>query len=395
MFFNLHVGARKAYTGFLINFMFFGISLTLLGATLPKIIRFFNWSYIEAGIVLSAGALGYFSSSLLSGFLLKKVSMKKIFCIGLLLESAAFFLFARLPFPWFNFLMHLLIGIGQGCTEVVTNYSVISMDRNNESRLMNFMHASFCVGAIAGPFIIGSLLLLVGDWRIIYPSTGIMGLLILTLFFKIPMSAPGEHGIKQEKKNSGISSPFFLFILSVMLFLYVGIEIGFSDWISEYFVKRYEITISRAAFSVSLYWTGILTGRLLLSFGYRGNRQEIVLSAILSVSAAALLLIFLFDKKIPVFVFTFFTGLGFSGVYPMIMFLVGRHFGSGSAVGIAATGGGMGSFFFPFIMGYLAEISDLRISFFFLFLVNVVLVLVSVSVYLRLKKHRQPPKQIL
>jgi len=50
---------RSIYISMLVNFVFFGVTLTIIGATLPKIIREFQWSYVATGFVVSAGSLGY------------------------------------------------------------------------------------------------------------------------------------------------------------------------------------------------------------------------------------------------------------------------------------------------------------------------------------------------
>jgi nitrate/nitrite transporter NarK len=47
----------------------------------------------------------------------------------------------------------------------------------------------------------------------------------------------------------------------------------------------------------------------------------------------------------------------------MVMTLVGRWFRSGRAVGIVSTGGGIGSFVFPFLMGYLGQLTGIGTAF--------------------------------
>lgn len=44
------------------------------------------------------------------------------------------------------------------------------------------------------------------------------------------------------------------------LFVYVGVELGISNWIAEYFVSVFKAPI-RAPFMVSLFWAGLLMGR--------------------------------------------------------------------------------------------------------------------------------------
>ena len=48
-------------TAFFANFALFGASAILVGAAVPEIIREFSWSYLEIGVVLSAGSSGFFA----------------------------------------------------------------------------------------------------------------------------------------------------------------------------------------------------------------------------------------------------------------------------------------------------------------------------------------------
>ncbi|HTP59271.1 MAG TPA: MFS transporter, partial [Spirochaetia bacterium] len=73
----------------------------------------------------------------------------------------------------------------------------------------------------------------------------------------------------------------------------------------------------------------------------------------------------------------FLTGLGFSGIYPLSVAIVGRYSKSGVAVGAVTTGGGVGSFTFPFLMAVLAETVGLRGGFWFYLGLAIVLVALS------------------
>ncbi len=82
---------------------------------------------------------------------------------------------------------------------------------------------------------------------------------------------------------------------------------------------------------------------------------------------------------------TFFcAGLGYSAIYPLIMAIVGRHFkyNQGAAVGFAATGGGVGSFVFPFIMAAISNVLGIHKGFFFYIGLNIFMVfLISIVIW--------------
>jgi fucose permease len=381
---------RRLYVLFLAGFVIFGILFTIIGAALPQIIRAFHWSYTLTGVVLAASAIGYFLSTFLCGFLVQRFSPRLVLVTGLLLIAVCMVFFMRWSSPWLNLALNLLIGLGQGTIEVVTNLEVIHMERKGQSRLMNLMHAAFSVGAIVGPVAVGILVGMGLRGTVVFLAAAgpiaIMALLFGTAKFP-PLAQEDEHGQRQGLRL--LRSPILL-LLTLFLLLYVGAELGVSTWVSEYFVKVLSTTASTGAFSVSLFWLGLFTGRLGVSLLYKGSRQELILLALSLLSAIALGFVLLVSSTAAVAVGVFLTGLGLSALYPLVMTMVGRYFKSGFAVGTAATGGGLGSFTFPFLMAVLSESVGLRGGFWFYLGLTLVLVVLSFAIVAMAKRTPVP-----
>jgi fucose permease len=288
--------------------------------------------------------------------------------------------------PWLNFLLNLMIGLGQGTIEVVTNLEVIHMERKGQSRLMNLLHAAFSVGAIVGPAAVG-ILMGVGLRGTIVFLAAAGPLVLMAILFgttKFPRIAQeDEHGQKHGLRL--LKNPVLL-LLTLFLLLYVGAELGVSTWVSEYFVKVLSTTASTGAYSVSLFWMGLFVGRLGVSVFYRGARQEYLVLALSLLSALALGFVLLASSSVAVAVGVFLTGLGMSALYPLVMTLVGRWFKSGVAVGTVATGGGLGSFTFPFLMAVVSESIGLRGGFWFYLGLTLVLVVLSLAIVAMAKR---------
>ncbi len=156
---------RSLYFAMLVNFIIFGITLTIIGATLPRIIREFEWSYIATGVVISAGAIGYFVSTFLSGILLHRFNPRQVIVGCLAIQVVGLSFFAARPVILLNLLLNFLIGLGQGGTEVVVNYRFVRMARNGQWRLMTLMPAAFSVGAMAGRLPVGMLIKAGWNWQ--------------------------------------------------------------------------------------------------------------------------------------------------------------------------------------------------------------------------------------
>jgi fucose permease len=377
MFKTLDPATRRLYFLLLAGFVLFGVIFTIAGAALPQIIRTFGWSYTLTGLVLAASSAGYFLSSFLNGFLVQRFPPRLIMMIGLVIGALSMSLFVRWPSPWLNLLLNLGIGLCQGAIEVVANLEVIHMEQKGQSRLMNLIHASFCVGAIIGPSAVGYILNegipLVSIFIAAAILFGLLAVVVaLTRFPRVqPEPEKGAHAGLQLLRQ-----PLLLLITAALL-IYVGTEIGVSSWSSEYVVKVLGVSASTGAFAVALFWLGLLAGRLGISFGYKGSRQELLMLGLSMVSAAALVGVLLARSAAAVAAAVFIAGLGSSGFYPLGMSVLGRHFKSGVAVGTAATGGAVGSIVFPFAMALISQTIGIRRGFWFYLGMNVLLVVIA------------------
>lgn len=372
---------RSLFTAMLVNFTLFGVTLTIIGATLPKIISEFQWSYIATGAVISAGSIGYFVSTFISGILVQRLSPRVIIATGLALQAMGLSLFASRPIVLFNLLLNLLIGLGQGGTEVVVNFSVVRMERSGQSRLMSLMHAAFAVGGVIGPFVVG---MLISVWRIFYRLMALASILMAGTFLPLPFSRLAGEAAKSEDEPRVIEllKRPLLILAFLILFLYVGTELGVSVWVAEYYVKILDTSASVGAFMVSVFWMGLLIGRLGVSFGYRGYRQAELLFILASICTVALSFAVLMRGPWLAGVGFFISGLGYSAIYPLVMALVGKHFkrGQGVAVGFASTGGGIGAFVFPFFMAAIADRFGIQRGFFFYIALDVLMVALTCAV---------------
>jgi MFS transporter, FHS family, glucose/mannose:H+ symporter len=388
VFSTLDAPTRRLYFLLLSGFILFGVIFTIAGAALPHIIRTFGWSYAVTGLVLAASSAGYFLSCFVGGFLVQRFAPKTILLVGLAIGTACIAFFMRWQSPWLNLALNFGIGLCQGSMEIVTNLEVIHMERKGQSRLMNLIHACFCIGAAAGPAAVGYILKEnVPLTAVFMVSAGLFTLLgLLMLLVRFPRVRPEKEG----ERGSGLRllrNPLLL-LITVALLTYVGTEIGVSSWSSEYAVKVLNVAASTAAFAVTLFWLGLLGGRLTISLAYKGSRQDLLMLG-LSVLGAVSLVAMLLTRSVPgLAVAIFAAGLGSSGFYPLGMSLLGRHFKSGVAVGTAATGGAAGAIAFPFVMALVSQDVGIQKGFWFYFGMALLLVALSIALVAMVRRLR-------
>jgi fucose permease len=364
---------RRLYFLFLLGFATFGVVFTIIGASLPHIISTFHWSYALTGAVLAANAVGYFVSTFVCGILVQRIAPKKVLVFGLVLGALSMSLLFRWPSPWLNLGLNFCIGLCQGTIEVVTNLSVMRMERRGQSRLLNLLHAAFSFGGIVGPAAVGLLLGAGGGGLTVFAATAAV-LALMALLFGFSLFPKLDHHEEHERGGLKLMLQPLLLLITLFLLLYVGAELGVSTWTAEFFVKVRGSTAAAGAFALSLFWIGLLVGRFSLSVVYKGSRQEYIVLWLTILSAAGLGMVLLVSSTWATAAAVFLTGLGFSGIYPLCVAIVGRYHRSGVAVGAVTTGGGVGSFTFPFLMAVLAQTIGIRGGFWFYLGLTVVLV---------------------
>ena len=353
-------------------FMLFGTSITIIGATLPKILADFHWNYFIAGVVIGAGAVAYFVSSFVAGYLVKYWDAKPTILLGLLFEVVGLAFFAATPDPLANTLLSALIGLGQGCIEVGVNSSTLRIDPQNTGRPMNLMHGAFAVGAILGPLAVGIMIHAGVNWIFVYRGMALIFVLlvVVTWFIALPKSTYQAANDGEVPERLSANPAYWLSF--VALFLYVGVELGVSNWVAEYFVAAFTYSAAASALLVSMFWAGLLAGRFGVPLLYKGARQDAVLVglSILATVSIALLVLLGHIAATPLTAgiaqgFVFLAGLGCSIYYPVVITLLGKCFphAQSQAIGFAATGGGIGAFLFPFIMSAIAQSWGIRAGF--------------------------------
>lgn len=364
---------RTLFLALFAVFTIFGMSMTIIGAALPKILTSFGWSYFVAGLVLAANAIAYFSFTFIGGYAIRYLGPRRTIVIGLAIAAVGLLFFGSTPGPAINVLLGALIGIGQGFVEITVNWTTLRLDTAKSGRPMNLMHGAFALGAILGPLVLAALLHADLDWVAVYHLMSAMFTVFAVLFLLMPMDVPSEAAnpeAGQTVRRINTHPAYYLSFLA--LFFYVGVELGVSNWVAQYFVAVFDYPAAQSALLVSLFWAGLLAGRFGVPLLYSGVRQDLMLIgfSVLATITIAMLSLLGFVAAGPfvqaiAMAMVLLSGLGCSIVYPAVITLLGSCFphAQSQAIGFAATGGGVGAFVFPFLMSALADGWGIRIGF--------------------------------
>ncbi len=363
---------RALFLSLFALFILYGTSFTIIGATLPKILADFQWDYLAAGIVLGAGAVAYFLSTFAAGYLIRHWGPKPTILLGLVLDVAGLSFFAATPDPLTNTLLSALIGLGQGCVEVGVNWATLRIDTRSTGRPMNLMHGAFAVGAILGPLAVGLLMQSGLNWTAVYRGMAVIFALLVVLMAFATLPPVDQKATEHDETPARLSANPAYWLSFFALFLYVGVELGVSNWVAEYFVAVFAYSPDASAMLVSLFWMGLLAGRFGVPLLYKGSRHDVVLVGLSALATVSIVLLTLLGHAAPSSItndvgriLVFLAGLGCSIYYPTVITLLGKCFphAQSQVIGFAATGGGIGAFAFPFLMSAIAQNSGIRAGF--------------------------------
>ena len=363
---------RTIFLALFAVFTLFGMSMTIIGATLPKILADYHWSYLTAGIVIGANAVAYFLATFAAGYLVKHWGAKKTLVLGVVLDACGLAFFAVTPDPLTNVMLSALIGLGNGCVEIGVNWATLRIDSRHTGRPMNLMHGAFAVGAIIGPLAVGALIRGGLHWTGVYRGMALIFALLTVLMLLVPMPLTAHRAAEDGEVPRRLSANPAYWLSFLALFLYVGVELGVSNWVAEYFVAVFAWSPAAGALLVSLFWAGLLAGRFGVPLLYTGERQDVVLVWLSALSTVSVILLSGLGFVAPGpftnlagQVFVFFAGFGCSIYYPAVITLLGKCFphAQSQAIGFAATGGGIGAFVFPFLMSAMSQQWGIRAGF--------------------------------
>jgi FHS family L-fucose permease-like MFS transporter len=269
----------------LVMLLFFLISLltNIMGPVIPEVIRSFHVSLAAAGLLPFAAFLSYGLVSIPTGVLMERTATKRIVLAGLVLELAGALLFPAHPQYQTALASLFLMGIGSAALQVVIN-PLLRVSGGEEHYAFNSALAQFIfgVGSFLVPLLYSYVVLHVGQdlWlrplRALTPenlpwvsafwalalATGLV--LAFTALIRMPRTIrteeekEGSHGTYRQLLSMPVVWLYF-----VTIFLYVGLEQGLSNWISQFLLTYHHFdprTIG--ALAVSWFWGGMTIGCL-------------------------------------------------------------------------------------------------------------------------------------
>ena len=378
-------------------FISLGLPDSLLGVTWPAMRTEWGMSLDSVGLITIIVSGNTIISSLMSGYIIKKLGTGKVTYISCFLTGGALLGFSLSPSYYWLLLLAVPLGFGAGSVDAaLNNYVALHFKAHH----MNWLHSFWGVGATIGPLIISATLSNNGSWRSGFRVISIIQLsLAVVLLFSYPLwkkygdlskkteSPSAEEKTSNKKVNvlkiKGVKPAIATFIF------YVGIELSVGLWGSSYLVQVKNVSIETAAAWVAMYYGGITIGRFIsgfVSFKLK-NSQMIRIGTFLAFIGIILFLLPLPNNFL--FLWLILIGLGLAPIFPSMIHETPVRFGKSSSqtiVGYQMGFGYIGSTFIPPLLGVILKNTTMNL--FPYFLISFILVMFICSESIRNIKYK-------
>jgi fucose permease len=364
--------------------------LMLASPILIEISRFFKTNPGELNLVFAFFTFGLLfgqSTSVFFSLKFKKINILiTSYSVLIILVTILFFNRNIILFYVVYFMAGYIIGV----ISIQANELLLVSEIENKDRLITIAFTFWPIGALVSPITSSFLVNCNADWKYIYVILFFVLLLILILYFVINKFRPYSNALPKTEKIRPreifvIRKTNIMLILTMLSLIFFALsESIIFSWSPTFFRTERMFDIESAGVLLSLYWIGVITGRLFTSMLAGKVNLNKILFVASTVSIVSVICLFLIEIKNLSFFFMFMTGLGFSGIFPILISNGSKLYEKGKGILLtllldSTTFGGAVS---PFIIKSVANF-NMRLSVYFaiFYIIIVIIFLVTNTFY--------------
>ncbi len=363
----------------------FSISLTMISPMLPVIVRQFNITAAQGGLLITFQSIGGLLITILMAFIADKYNKALLIVIGFFIFVVSLFSISFAAVYSTLLFLFFLYGLGSKVPDNLNNSFLAEQFPDNRAVYLNILHAVFGIGALIGP-LMASILMEQGlNWGLIFRLMAVLSLLGLLYFVILvkknkKVSIVDSQNQKQVNFNIILKNKRMWFILIIML-LYVGNQASLTTWLPMYMETHLRASPVTAGLSLSMFWIGIILSRFLTT-QFTRSYSNIFLIKWGNFTGGIILLLSVFLQLQWLILFNFvLVGLFTGATFPLVVDSASKIFPdyTGTVTSIIFIIVNLSLMFFPWFIGYLSDLYDFQIAFIF---AGIILLLVFLLTFL-------------
>ncbi|MGC8794975.1 MAG: MFS transporter [Bryobacteraceae bacterium] len=349
---------RIAWAGMFV----FGLTMALLGAILPELVRRLALNLTRAGALFVALNSAMLAAQLAVGPLMDRWGVKPVLAAGSVCSAAGMAVLAAVG-SYGGLLGGLaLLGAGGGALNTSTNTLVADLHPNPQAKsaALNLLGVFFGVGALTIPLAIGRLLETAGLTAILGVAMAVsVAPGVFTLAATFP-PRPASASVASDALRLARDPLVLLF--GALLFFQSGSEFILSGYTSLFLTRDLGFSLSAACYLLAAYWLAAMSVRVLLSRFLLRARPETVVRAGALASMAAVAALVGARRPALAAAAVIATGAAVASVYPTVLGQAGACFPerAGTVYGLLFSMALAGGMTLPWLVGRLGESFGLR-----------------------------------
>jgi MFS transporter, FHS family, glucose/mannose:H+ symporter len=342
-----------------------GITSVFFGPILPELLSYYHATYTTGGFLILLQSIGFIMGVPLTACCMNRNSYRFVLTGAALFVVLAQIGILFLP-PYFLLSVFVVLnGVGVSSLETAVASYVMEFFVGRRAIYMSRLEVSFGLGALCMPAIESALIVL-HLWR--FSALFVAGLaLLLAIVWQIvsvSLKLSEEDGSDMDAHTpeapvfKGRFSKYSVLILFLfMIFVYVGIEGSLNSFLPTIFTANIKSSSYIASLSTTVFWIGMLCGRLMIGWIVRRVSYERYLKGSILICIFFILLMTKFYTIGVSYILVFGLGIGMSALYSITMVYSNHTFpGMERIVTSAVTAfAGVGGAVFPFLIGYMMD----------------------------------------
>jgi len=337
-----------------------------LGPLLDPLMRDLDVPLSRGGVISALFFVGGVLGILVVNCVMAKVSVTRTIVTGMALQGVGLVAGSTAQDLWTLLPALFVAGLGGVFVNTICWIWLPAHVKENMAAAALLMISLFALGMIVTPVVLGIVMDAGATWRWILVAEGAVSLLAASFFAVFPLlDVTGRQNIRPQQLSQVVNhNRGLLLAIVVAIFMYTGAETSFNVWLPKFQIDVFGASDAWASLSVTLFWIGIIAGRLImvpLTKRFSPSRLLLVCAAILAVMAVGVALAPTLATSM---IFSVGAGLGASAAYGLIGSYAGHFPGwySGVVSSLFVLGGSFGCALFPYIFGPLASAGGFRFA---------------------------------
>lgn len=342
-----------------------GIVFASWASRIPDIQARLGLSEGALGGVLFALPVGQLTAMMLSGYLVNKFGSKLTLGIGAILYPSGLLLLGSVQELWQLLGALFLFGMFGNLSNISVNTQAVGVERLYRRSIMASFHGLWSLAGFAGGLI--ATVMVSADvapfWHFGLVYVLAMVLMIFARKYVVPRDPKPEAAPTEQKKF--VKPDAFIVVLGLIAFACMICEGTMFDWTGIYFEKVVKAPKDLTRLGYIAYMSTMAGGRFISdAFVTRFGVKRILQFSGIVIVTGMLLAVLLPDIVFATAGFLL-VGIGTSSVVPLVYSLAGKSkkIAPGIAMAMVSSIGFLGFLLGPPIIGFVAELSNLRISF--------------------------------